>query len=633
MNELPRPVGPGGTDPSASSAALRLAVLGPSRSAGDPIRTHVHTLAHELAEAGHDVTHLHPGREDRVASAPGLRLARPDQWVAAGRSLSGVDAILVVLDSAAALPAHLAVVRAARAGDAGGPRLLVLAHPAAPLPSGAPGRALARALLTRADAVVTHDESAARTAAALGAAHVHRLALPPPQEPGGPILDPVTGDGRTRVLALGAVREDKGIDLLLDAAREVPGVTVTVAGEMWGEAGRRVGLIATDPVLRGRVDVGGGYVPTDRLPELLARHDVLALTYRQARPSHLVRLARRHGLPVLASAVGSFPEEVWDGVDGLLVPPGDVDAIRRALALLADPAYAAQLRASVRPPDESGPWAHYVGAIEALASGELGVARTVPRRPLPSRAGTSAVATSVRTGVDTARAHLRRREVLVLRPADLPESLRASDVLTADRDAVVARELAQSLGLPRCRDAVAAWAALGALAAILRIGDRDGRRDAVIVDESGPRSPLSRWVRSLGFVPVELDLTRSDGRGAEPDVDLASLDVLARLHPGGCGAEDIDHTLSQASWALRTGGLLVVTLPLGTDDPDWALTPADIRGVLARAGDLGLTLVGDLDGDLLARMRAPRPSAAEAAKHPSRSSSAYGILRLTFRRR
>lgn len=628
MNQLPRPLGPGVTDPSASPAALRLAILGPSRSGDGSLGTHVRTLAHELAEAGHRVTHLHPDGKARVASAPGLGLARPDQWVAAGRSLSGVDAILVVLDSAAALPAHLAVVRAARAGDAGGPRLLVLAHPAAPLPSGAPGRALARALLTRADAVVTHDESAARTAAALGAAHVHRLALPPPQEPGGPILDPVTGDGRTRVLALGAVREDKGIDLLLDAAREVPGVTVTVAGEMWGEAGRRVGLIATDPGLRGRVDVGGGYVPTDRLPELLARHDVLALTYRQARPSHLVRLARRHGLPVLASAVGSFPDEVWDGVDGLLVPPGDVGAIRRALALLADPAYAAQLRASVRPLDESGPWAHYVGAIEALASGELGAART-PR----SRAGSGAVATSVRTGVDTVRAHLRRREVLALRPADLPESLRASEVLTADRDAVAARELAQSLGLPRCRDAVAAWAALGALAAILRIGDRDGRRDAVIVDESGPRSPLSRWVRSLGFVPVELDLTRSGGRGAEPDVDLASLDVLARLHPGGCGAEDIDHTLSQASWALRTGGLLVVTLPLGTDDPDWALTPADIRGVLARAGDLGLTLVGDLDGDLLARMRAPRPSAAEAAKHPSRSSSAYGILRLTFRRR
>lgn len=626
MNELPRPLGPGGTDPSASPAALRLAILGPSRSGDGSLGTHVRTLAHELAEAGHRVTHLHPDGKARVASAPGL--ARPDQWVAAGRSLDGVDAILLVLDSAAALPAHLAVVRAARAGDPDGPRLVVLAHPEAPLPTGTPARALTRALLTCAEAVVTHDESAALSAVHLGAAHVHRLALPPPQEGGGPILDPVSGDGRTRVLTLGAVREDKGIDLLLDAARDVPGVTVTVAGEMWGEAGRRVGLIATDPGLRGRVDIGGGYVPTDRVPELLARHDVLALTYRQARPSHLVRLARRHGLPVLASAVGSFPDEVWDGVDGLLVPPGDVGAIRSALALLADPAYAAQLRASVRPPDESGPWAHYVGAIEALASGELGAART-PR----SRAGSGAVATSVRTGVDTVRAHLRRREVLALRPADLPESLRASEVLTADRDAVAARELAQSLGLPRCRDAVAAWAALGALAAILRIGDRDGRRDAVIVDESGPRSPLSRWVRSLGFVPVELDLTRSGGRGAEPDVDLASLDVLARLHPGGCGAEDIDHTLSQASWALRTGGLLVVTLPLGTDDPAWALTPADIRGVLARAGDLGLALVGDLDGDLLARMRAPRPLVAGAPTPRSGSSSAYGILRLTFRRR
>lgn len=130
-----------------------------------------------------------------------------------------------------------------------------------------------------------------------------------------------------------------------------------------------------------------------------------------------------------------------------------------------------------------------------------------------------------------------------------------------------------------------------------------------------------------GLRPVELELTGRRTSVEVLDVDTASLDVITRLHPGGCAADDIDHALGQASWALRSGGLLVITLPLGEGDPEWALTPADIRGVLARAGDLGLVLVGDLDGDLMRRMR--RDGGAVAGGDPA----AYGILRLTFRRR
>ena len=136
--------------------------------------------------------------------------------------------------------------------------------------------------------------------------------------------------------------------------------------------------------------------------------------------------------------------------------------------------------------------------------------------------------------------------------------MRASDVLALDTDALDAQALARDLGLPRCSDAVAAWAALGAVASLLRIRD-DGRRGAVIVDESGTKSPFSRWVRAVGFEPVELELTGRRTSVEVLDVDTASLDVIARIHPGGCGADDIDHAVGQASWALRSGGLLVIT--------------------------------------------------------------------------
>ena len=104
------------------------------------------------------------------------------------------------------------------------------------------------------------------------------------------------------------------------------------------------------------------------------------------------------------------------------------------------------------------------------------------------------------------------------------------------------------------------------------------------------------------------------------------------------GSDDVDHAVAQASWALRSGGLLIVTLPIGEEDPEWATSPADIRGILARADDLGLVLVGDVDGDITERLRSASASAREVREaRPDQGDTganpAYGILRLTFRRR
>ena len=55
------------------------------------------------------------------------------------------------------------------------------------------------------------------------------------------------------------------------------------------------------------------------------------------------------GRPVIASDVGGLPEIVADGRTGVLVPPGDVDALARAIAELAgDPVRAAELGAAGR---------------------------------------------------------------------------------------------------------------------------------------------------------------------------------------------------------------------------------------------------------------------------------------------
>lgn len=628
-------------------AALRVAVVGPTHPYKGGVAAHTTTLAHELAEAGHDVTlvswshlypsRLYPGEQAVPGGAPdvetfprtirALSWARPDTWVRTGRRLRGFDAIVVVHVIPAVVPAHLALLRAAGAGRRGssgpGPRTVVIAHNVLPHEPHLGDRELMRSFLERVDAVLVHSAAQARLAHDLGAPRVSVSDLPP-HLPGGVPVDRPAHDGPPRLLALGIVREYKGVDLLLRALAQVPGLTLTVAGEMWGEAGATVKALAQDPRLRDRVEVHGGYVPADRLAPLLARHDVLALTYRSATASQNALLGQRHGLAVLASDVGTFGGQVRDGVDGLLVPPNDEDALVKALQRLAEPGYAAQLRSAVREPDLSGPWATYVGRLEALASAE-----SAAEEPEPAEAGEAGEAGSQplwqRASRGAQRVIARRRPRIELRATDFPEWVRASDVLADAEDADEARAFARGLGLPRCADGIAAWAALGALAAIVRVRD-DGRRSAVIVDESGSRSPLSRWARAIGFAPVELDLTGARSSVEVLDIDTASLDVIARLHPGGCDADDVDEAMSQASWALRSGGLLCLTLPLGPAGAEGALGPADMRGVLARSHDLGFVLVGDLDGDITERMR-------QASTGSTRADAAYGLLRLTLRRR
>jgi glycosyltransferase involved in cell wall biosynthesis len=646
----------------ASSSALRLAVVGPSHPHKGGVAAHTTTLAHHLAGAGHDVTlvswsHLYPSRlYPGEQAVPGgtpdvppfprtvraLSWARPDTWVRAGRRLRGFDAIIVVHVIPPVIPAHLALLRAAGSG----PRSIVLAHNVLPHESRPGDRRLMEALMRRVDAVLVHSAEQAVLARELGAARVSVAALPP-HLPGGSPTERAPYDGPPRLLALGMVREYKGVDLLLRARQQVPGVTLTVAGELWGASGTAVRELADDPRVRGRVRVQAGYVPADRLAELLASHDVLALTYRSATASQNALLGQAHGLPVLASDVGTFGTQVRDGVDGLLVPPGDEQALVAALRRLNDPVQLRRLQENVHTPDLSSPWAHYVGALEALASpsatagdpdlddpddSQGPIDRDDPDGPdhgggdrADGRDAGLAPSVTGRLLAPLRRVLSARRPALTLTRADLPEWIRASDVLTDGADADQAREWARGLGLPRAGDPVAAWAALGAIAAIVRVSD-DGRHSAVIVDESGIRSPLARWARAIGFAPVELGLTGERASVAVLDVDPGALDVITRLHPSGCDADDVDEVLSQASWALRSGGLISLTLPLGPATAEGAVGPVEVRGILARAHDVGFVLVGDLDGDITARMR----GAGEGAR---RSDAAYALVRLTFRRR
>ncbi|KAB7742003.1 glycosyltransferase [Nostocoides sp. F2B08] len=640
---------------------MRIAVVGPTYPFKGGVAAHTTALAHELEETGHEValvswrhlypSRLYPGEQVVPAGAPDvapyprtshpLSWARPDSWWRTGRRLQEADVVILVHVLPAVVPAHLALIRAAR-GGAARPTIVALVHNVLPHEPRPGDQALMRRFFGAVDAVLVHSAEEARAAHDLGAPDVTVAALPP-HLPGGDPAPRPRRTGRVALLALGIVRHYKGLDLVLEALREVPDLTLTVAGELWGAAGERVRELASDPVLADRVRLRPGYVPADEVAGLLAEHDALVLAYRSATGSQNVLLAHHHGLPVLATDVGTLGAQVRDGVDGLVVPAIDRAALVAALRSLADRGTVERLRDGITAPDLSGPWARYVAAIETIAAGRTVEAvrlldpapgeGAVPRPGLSERAAeaTTALAAGALSAARTVRA-LARRET-DLGPRDLPDWVRPTDVLLTDDEAEDVVVLARSLGLPwlpalpgsaGTDRRAAAWAALGALSAVLRVRDGE-RRSSLVVDAAGTSTVFARWARAIGYAPVALRLS-------DPAIDPGSLDVVVRLHPNGCTADDVDRALAQAARLLRRGGLVSLTLPVhkpaGATAPPGgagagagaAVSPADLRAVAARADAMGLALVGDLDRDIAPLLGDLEPGAD-------------ALARLTYRRR
>jgi glycosyltransferase involved in cell wall biosynthesis len=152
-----------------------------------------------------------------------------------------------------------------------------------------------------------------------------------------------------RFAYIGGLSWQKGVHVLVEAFRGLQG-----ACELW-----IAGDESFDPpyVARMRAQaVPGvrflGRLTREQVWETLAQVDVAVVpTLWYETFSFIVSEAFAAGLPVVASRLGPLADRVRDGVDGLLLPPGDVAAWRTALQrLISEPALLAGLRTNVRPP-------------------------------------------------------------------------------------------------------------------------------------------------------------------------------------------------------------------------------------------------------------------------------------------
>lgn len=140
---------------------------------------------------------------------------------------------------------------------------------------------------------------------------------------------------QVRLLFVGRLAPVKGLRILLEALAEArqtrPGLSLTIVGD----GPDRAALEALAAPLGDAVIFTGALSQAD-VADRLAASDALVLpSFAEGVPVVLME-AMAAGLPVLATQVAGVPELVENGVSGILVPPGDSDALRAGLLTLAD---------------------------------------------------------------------------------------------------------------------------------------------------------------------------------------------------------------------------------------------------------------------------------------------------------
>jgi glycosyltransferase involved in cell wall biosynthesis len=180
---------------------------------------------------------------------------------------------------------------------------------------------LFRPMLRRARVLLAASESLAHELRLLGATDVRVVpsGVEIPETIRAPVEPP-------HILYAGRLSKEKGVLELIQAAHDLPLVVVG------------------DGPLRSQVPGAVGFVAPAEIGAYLERASVVACPSRREGYGVIARQAMAYGRPVVATRVGGLADAVIDGETGLLVPPGDVPALRQALeTLLGD----RELRASL----------------------------------------------------------------------------------------------------------------------------------------------------------------------------------------------------------------------------------------------------------------------------------------------
>jgi len=360
---------------------MKIAIIGPVHPYKGGIAQHTTELAHRLTDAGNEVTVIswktqypffYPGEQFVANDKPELPVfenskrvmswKNPLGWRKWAKKLKNYDEVIFVWWVPTVQgPVYDTMMRTL---GKKGPRKLILCHNVIQHSAGPLDNRLTKRVFNKADAVLVHTEALANRAKELTKTPVI-VSNMPAHLPNQPKQQAAHSSVQKHVLFFGLVRQYKGVDILLKALEQVPEITLTVAGEMWGKQQAKLNELVEELGLKDRVTLLPGYVPAENIAGLFKQSDALVMPYRAGTASHTSALAFTHGVPVIATKVGSMPQQIRDGVDGLLCDPESPESLAAAIKHFYEPGVAQKLFAGIPNTGMAAEkdWADYVIAI------------------------------------------------------------------------------------------------------------------------------------------------------------------------------------------------------------------------------------------------------------------------------
>lgn len=169
------------------------------------------------------------------------------------------------------------------------------------------------------------------------------------------------------LLFFGFIRDYKGLDLLLEAMRDLPEeYHLIIAGEVYGSFDKYKKIIDSAG-LGDRIHLFNQYIGDKQVKYFFSAADVCVLPYRSATQSGITAIAQHFELPVIATDVGGLKENVLHEENGLIVSAPHPHLIGNAIKHYFNGELRSKFEAKILASKEKNSWKNFSDRIVEFA--------------------------------------------------------------------------------------------------------------------------------------------------------------------------------------------------------------------------------------------------------------------------
>lgn len=175
--------------------------------------------------------------------------------------------------------------------------------------------------------------------------------------------------GKKNLLFFGLIRSYKGLDILLEAFRDLPeDYQLIVAGEPYGSFEKYQSIIDSIPG-KDRIKVFPNYIKDSEVRKFFSAADVTVLPYRSATQSGISSVSYHFEVPMIVTDVGGLKSTIGDRGTGIVAPKAEPSAIRaEILRFFSDESIRERCITSIRSEKERLSWERFCSELTGFAA-------------------------------------------------------------------------------------------------------------------------------------------------------------------------------------------------------------------------------------------------------------------------